>query len=246
MTQPLPKIHAITDTNVLLDIYSCHDVIGAYNRAYERLGPTAIDEPAVIYRRVRARESILLALYFHRIAAHSYSLHAEVLELLTRRSPPAPPGQTIESDFTTFFLHFVKDSVLPAWRPGMPVMPGNEARSQADQALVNFARSLDVPLITNEGYTQDGIVDQNHGLRPLARDAGVQVFAPREFYAGKIDEVQEIEDFLRRFREQAPAYIDVRRASLGPDDRGEEVLNWIYGYYRMVLLGDTTATPTGS
>jgi len=230
-------LYAITDTNVLLDIHSCHDVLGTYYEAHARLGDAAIDEPSVTYRRTRARESLLLAMHFNDVSANTYSLHFELVDLLTRRAPPAGGGETMESDCTTFFLHFVKDYVLPRWSPGMPAKPGTEVRNEADRALVALAVEHGLPLVTNEGYTQNGIVEQK--MRKLAREAGVQVFAPREFYAGKIDEGRAIESFLLRFREQAPKYVAARRQMHGADDKGGQVLAWIYGYYRMILLGET-------
>lgn len=236
---PLPETVAITDTNVLLDIYSCHDLTTTYNEAHGRLGTAARDDLAVVYRRARARESLLLATYYNKVKATTYSLHSEVLDLLLKRAPPAPGGETMESDFTTIFLSFVKDYVLPDWNPTMPTEPGNEAKNDADKAYVEVARERGLPLITNEGYGQTGIADEK--MRKLAKDAGVAVFAPREFYPDKIDEVAEIEGFLRRFKEQAPIYIEARRRELGEDKIGE-VLAWIYGHYRMILCGEVEGT----
>src|SRR5580704_11789456 len=179
----------------------------------------ALDDPSIVYRRARARESLLLAMHFHKVKAQTYSLHSEVLYLLLKRVPPAPGGQTTESDFTTVFLYFVKDYLLPDWDTQMPTQPGSEAGNDADEAYVAFAKEHRLPLITNEGYEQNGIVDKR--MRKLAKDAGVSVFAPREFCAGKIDEAVEIEDFLQRFKEQAPVYMEARKKELGEDKIGE-------------------------
>jgi hypothetical protein len=241
MNPPLPTFDAVTDTNVLLDIYSCHDLSTAYDQAYARLGGGAVDDLAVVYRRARARESLLLAMHFNKVKAATCSLHFEPLDLLTRRAPPAPGGATLESDFTTVFIYFVKDYVLPDWTTQMPTQPGGEAGSDADKAYVAFAKEHGLPLITNEGYGQNGIVDEK--MRKLAKDEGVAVFAPREFYAGKIDEAVEIEAFLRRFKEQAPAYMEERKRDLGEDNIGE-VLTWIFGYYRMILRGEVEGSTT--
>jgi hypothetical protein len=240
-TQPTPLV-AVTDTNFLLDLYSCHDMTGTYNEAHARLGAEgAVDDQAVVYRRARARESLLLAMHFHNVGATTFSLHFEVVDLITRRAPPAPGGETMESDFTNAFLHFVKDYVLPNWNPTMPTAPGTEAKNDADKALVEHARARGLPLITNEGYSQAGIVEE--GMRRFAREAGVQVFAPREFYQGKIDEAEEIEAFLRRFREQVPRYIEVRRREVG-EDNFHLVLEWVHGYYRLILLGESAVRET--
>ena len=239
MNETAPTFDAVTDTNVLLDVHSCHDLTTTYNLLHAKLGEAARDDLAVVYRRARARESLLLAMHFNKIKAATYSLHFEPVDLLTKRAPPAPGGATMESDFTTVFLHFVKDYVLPDWNMQMPTKPGNESKNDADKAYIDFAKQHGLPLITNEGYGQNGFVEEK--MRKLARDAGVAVFAPREFYQGKIDEAAEIQDFLRRFKEQAPTYIEAHRKKHGEDKIGE-VFAWIYGYYRMILLGEVEGT----
>jgi hypothetical protein len=100
---------------------------------------------------------------------------------------------------------------------------------------VGFAKEHALPLVTNEGVTQSGIAEEK--MRKRARNAGVSVFSPREFYLGKIDEEEEIEAFLTRFRAQVPRYLEARKRELG-EDNVAEVLLWIYGYYRLVLRGE--------
>ena len=82
----------------------------------------------------------------------------------------------------------------------------------------------------------NGIVDEK--LRKRAQDAGVQVFTPREFCQGKLDETEEISAFLQRFREQAVRYLEARQRELGPD-KGYEVISLMDGYYRHILRGET-------
>jgi hypothetical protein len=223
---------AVLDTNVFIDIHSCHDLKGTFDRLHSSLGDAAIDEPVVEYRLRRARESLLLAMYLNKISATTYSLHNEAVELLMLKAPPSPGGHAMESDFTTVFVHFVKDYVLPDWSPTMPTEPGSEASNEADRALVAYAKDNGLPLITNEGNTPDGIIDEK--MRKLARDAGVAVFAPFEFYDGKINETEEVDAFLARFRHEAPRYLSARNER----DEMWKVLQWIEGYYRMVLRGE--------
>ncbi len=109
------RVDAVVDTNVLLDIHSCHDAMDSYNKAHALLAAAAIDDPSVVFRRARARESLLLAIYFDKIDAVTHSLHNEAVDRLVDRSPPAPGGTSIASDFTMTFVHFVKDHVLPGW-----------------------------------------------------------------------------------------------------------------------------------
>jgi hypothetical protein len=181
----------------------------------------------------------LLAMHFNRIKAVTHSLHFEPIELLMKRVPPG--GMTLESHFTTVFHHFVKDYVLPDWEHQVPTQPGTESKNQADAAYIDLAKRNGLPLITNEGYGQNGIVDEK--MRKLAKDAGVAVFAPREFYPGKVNEAAEIEDFLRRFKKTAPAYMEKREKELGEDDIGK-LLGFMYGHYRMILRGEVEGRST--
>jgi len=107
-------------------------------------------------------------------------------------------------------------------RKAPPSEPGTASGNDADRLLVEIAKEHGLPLITNEGYSMNGIVDEK--LRKRAQDAGVQVFTPREFCQGKLDETEEISAFLQRFREQAVRYLEARQRELGPD-KGYEVIS---------------------
>lgn len=227
-----PETIAIVDTNVLLDVYSSHDLIKTYEMTHARVGIKAIDDPTVSYRRIRARESFLLTLYFNKLKATTYSLHSEVLNMMRTRVPPAEGGETMESDFTRTFLWYVKDYLLTDWNATCATKPGNEAKNAADEAYIAQAKESRLPLITNEANGPNGIVDEK--MRKLAKDAGVPVFAPREFYAGWIDEGLEITNFLRRFTTESHGYMNARRKKFG-EDKTSDVLDWVYGYYRLVL-----------
>jgi rRNA-processing protein FCF1 len=231
------EILAVLDTNVLLDIYSSHDLL----RTYERLGEGAVDDISMVYRRARARESLLVVNYFNKVKADTFSLY-EAIEQLERHAPSAKGGTSFESAFTRTFIWFVRDYVLPDWEMRMPKEPGNERSNEADQALIRYAKELNLPLITNEGYTQAGIVDR--GLRLEAKKAGVQVFTPKEFYTDKIEaEDIDAEAFLSRFREQAPRYIEDHHRKHGPD-KLPELLTLIFGVYRHIFRGETEGRST--
>jgi len=118
----------------------------------------------------------------------------------------------------------------------MPAAPGSEASNGADDALIAYAKKNAIPLITNEGYTVRGLADEK--MRKRAKDAGVYVYAPHEFYAGKINESDEIEAFFERFKEQAPLHLESRRTKFGPGDKMGHTLDWVFNYYRMILLGE--------
>ncbi len=222
-----PNALAIVDTNVFLDVYSCNDLAGLYN---DPSWNAALDEHPALYRRARARDSLLLAMHLHEQGATTNGLHSEQLARLEAVSPPA--GESLSSHYTHIFIHFVKDHVLPGWDAQIPTTPDGFTSNKADAALLSAARIHGLPLITNEGFTPAGI--ESKGLRKRAAAEGVWVGTPREFLVQRdFDEASAIEGFLARFRAHAPAYVASRR------DRSGEVLSWVLGYFRHVLRGET-------
>jgi hypothetical protein len=231
------QILAVVDTNVILDTHSIHDVMGAYDREHADL-----DAPDLVFRRARARESLLAMVYLNKIKARTFSLHSELLEQLTKYAPPeATPGTQFESDFTRMFIWFVKDYVLPDWDSRLPREPGGERANGADAALIDAAKELGVPLITNEGFNKDGYGEGKIGKSAAA--AGVTWYHPRTFYEGKIDEATESKAFLDRCRAEAPRYLDDLWTKRGRD-KSDELLKLVIGSYRHILLGETEGRTT--
>jgi hypothetical protein len=220
---------AVLDTNVMLDVYSCHDLANEYRKGGDVAGPEAT------YRRARARESLMLAIYLHSIRATTYGLHHEVPRMLTEMVDPAAHGAW-ENHFTTLFVHFVKDEVLFGWRDEF--VPDNDLGVEgeaADERLLTYARDNKISLITNEGFKVRGVKDKK--LRARAKAQGVEVFTPREFYEGKLDEVPAMQAFLKRFAERAPAYIKQHNREFGPSKVGDS-LKLLLGVYRHILFGE--------
>jgi hypothetical protein len=86
----LSELVAVLDTNVKLDIYSCHDFVRTADDAITKATGTpvaALEEPRVTYRFARARESLLLAMYLHARSAKTFSLHRELVDRLTTSGP---------------------------------------------------------------------------------------------------------------------------------------------------------------
>jgi hypothetical protein len=90
--------------------------------------------------------------------------------------------------------------------------------------------------VTNEGFTKDGYAEGDIGER--ARLSGVSWFHPRKFYEGHINEAEQIDAFFERFRAGVPEYL--KTAPEGALD----ALQWMSGYFRHVLLGDTNGRDT--
>jgi hypothetical protein len=258
----VPQIDVVLDTNVLLDVHSCHDVSTTYQRLFYTMGAAAVNDASVVYRRARARESFLLALFFNKNGLTTCSLRAEAVDILIRRVPPAPGEATsLELAFTELFIWFVKDYLLPNWKaqaagpgvgwektlsapalltpelltPGHPELE-NPTGSRADAWHIAEAKELRVPLVSNEGFNPAGY--ETGKIKRRATEEGVSAYFPHEFYGGKMNEADEIGAFFERFTEEAPRYLDAKRQELGADRTGE-ALDFVFGYYRFVLLGET-------
>jgi hypothetical protein len=256
------KVAAVLDTNAFLDVYSCHDVFRDYGVLYEDMGQAAADEPKCVYRRARARESLVLAIYLHQLQVATVTLQDELLEELEGAAPAKTPIGTptaFETVFTMTTIHFTKDAIIPDWEPGFAntwpgwektlppellnadlLIPGHKelekpTGSRADTFHIACAKDLGVPLITNEGFGEGG-----YGSRKIikrAARAGVTALRPFEFYRGHLDEEKAITWFLERFKEEAPKYLEDRGKKVGAD-KAPEAFTLIYGIYLNILRGE--------
>ncbi len=228
----LPDV--VMDTNVFVDIHSCADVTEDFNRLHATLGAAALDDRAITYRIARAREAMLLAMCLHKTKATSISLRHEAIAILERRSPPARGGTSVEADHTRVFAWFVKDYCLRGWNPVVTTAHGKVERNAADRAHVALAAEKGVPLVSTEGYGRDGSIDETKLIRREARAHNVTILTPREYYAGKIDEDEEIAAFLQRFEDRASTFLERR----GKRDAMPTLLSNVHGFYRFVLRGE--------
>jgi hypothetical protein len=246
MTSHPPPAVAVVDTNVLLDIFSCHDLTDTFDAIHALNEHAAVDNPSVVHRRARARESLLLALYFNAIGATTYSLRNEADSMLTTK---VPPGQeSLEMHYTTLAVWFVKSLLLLDWNAGAltpasgweknlskpPVLRRKQVvaptGNNADAWHIACAKEHGLPLVTNEGFNPTSYKEGKIARR--AKADGVRALFPKDFYAGKIDEAAEIGGFLQRFRDEAPAYLETN-----PSQRN--ALQMMFGVYRHTLLGET-------
>lgn len=205
-----------------------------------------LNDPYFVFRRNRARESLLLALHLHLRGASTYSFQNEHIDQLKKVSPTESEDyqKSLANAFTVQFIHFVRPKLLNRW--GQEWMaPETVTGTAADKALVEFAQRMKLPLITNEGNTPSGVLEQ--GMRKRAREAKVLVYTPRDFYTGHLDCGAASENFLKQFRSAAPSYIGARPLYLGknPNELGRRVrkrlqklLLHMEGYYRLVFRGE--------
>lgn len=197
---------AIVDTNVLVDLYSCSDLL----KEYESLGlpdlARAMRTPKAIWRRARARESLLLVWHFHLVEARTFHLVTEQIDILLRPDVAKPGGGKFTGAFATVFVNFVKERVLSGWNSGTNEDVGRGLKGTAiDNLLLATAKRAGLPLVTNEGYSESGVADIK--LRGKCVAQGVPVFIPRHFWLGKLDPTVEGARLLHRFDTFAPPYL---------------------------------------
>ena len=154
-----PRVTAVIDTNVLIDIMSIHDIVKGFVEA-EKAGAkaTAADalrvfqSPELKPRRERARDALLLAIYLHTAGATTFCARGEATRVLTERSPPVgDDGASNESmAYTRLWFEFILERVLPGWSLTWGGQPETISGEDVDDALLRFARLGKFPLITNE------------------------------------------------------------------------------------------------
>jgi hypothetical protein len=219
---------AVLDTNVVLDAISCVHMVKHYdNQAVP--DPTTPDS---IFRRQKARESLLLSVYLNSINATTYSIF-EATRITVREVAPEARG-TFENHAMIIWVHYVKDTVLPDWTMVGPSNGDDEpVGNAADALLVEKAKEFDVPLISHEGITVDGI-NPKSGIRKKAVAAGVKIVTAREFY-GEINEDLNSHLFLQGYGRGAEAHIG---KSEHPEYMRESMLV-LQAYYQHILYGHT-------
>jgi hypothetical protein len=234
LAQPVAQpVSAVLDTNVLLDIYSAHDLL-------EKVNCERPEEKIVAYRKARAKNSLLLAIQFHQTRATTYNLHAEVVSQIQKFAPPDPgPEKASYTLFTTMFFHFVKDYLLGGWDSKWQSEPDSASGTAADDALLEYAKANDLPLITNEGYSQNGIEEIK--LRKKCVAAGVSVFTPSEYLQGKLLDAG-VATFLHDFRRKEPHYLQQSsQKAMGcvirtqENEQRRKTLSDMHGYYQFLL-----------
>jgi hypothetical protein len=182
---------AVIDTNVIVALFTCADIVGAVDRN---------ELPDRQYwRLIRAREALHLGIYLNSQDSLTVDLHNEAIDKIRELVPPVAD---VTWAYTHLFSNFVYPELLPAWRSigdARLFLKGNEA----DDELLRLALERSIPLITFEGHTPNGLIDQK--LREKAKKAGADVFTPGEFVMGKLDEAA-VDGFLARYQDRAQAF----------------------------------------
>jgi hypothetical protein len=184
---------AVVDTNVMMDIYSPHDLL----LDLQKFGETGLDHPQLAYRRARARESLLLAMHLSRCKSVTYSLLEEGQRKMLQFAPPSELNM-FTTHYAIVMIWYIQPQILHGWEGVGPFNEPNPPKgSAADTALVEYAKNRGLPIITNEGYSPTGFKES--GIHKKAKQANVNVMRPCDYYAGHFDEDLAINKFLTSF-----------------------------------------------
>lgn len=218
---------AILDTNVLIDVLSCHDVLDAY------FMKTSFDAD-MIYRRARVRESLVLLEYLHRLKARTFSLYYEPWKVLVRAVPPE--RHDMRRTFIFIAIHYLFENLWRDWQTVVADVDASQEPSgtSADRVLVALAQAHRLPVITNEGYGRAGTRDDTKAMCRLARKAGVQLLTPADFWHNRIDPTEASHLILRKFRKRA-GFFSKKQAD---PERAANALGQVFDYLRFILLSE--------
>jgi hypothetical protein len=220
------RCSCVIDTNVILELYSIHDLMRDFEESHAKKGEAAAADPRVRFRRLRMADSLALAIALHEKRETSFQLVTEAIEMLVREVPPDSDG--FERSWVQFFLYYTKDFCLADWGEESDSELGAGVKGTArDSILLDVARAKGVPLVTNEGNTQTGI-DDTRGLRKRAIAARVAVCTPGEYVARLGVEFPAASmAFAARFRGRQEEYL----AGRSDADAAREHLAKIFDIY---------------
>ena len=229
-----PKFDAVVDTNVIADIYTFRDVIIS-----NEIHMLDLEHSEARYRRARTRDGLLLAYLLHEQGMLTYGLRQEAVDKTLELAPPDILDD-IKVAFTYGFLYFVKGRILGGWVHSIEGIDSNVRGTECDDLFLQRAIDLKVPLITNEGFSQNGtILNKKKSLRVKAEKRGVAVYTPYQFYQNhSLNEKITCRKFLARFSAEASTHI---AAQYTPQARKnvEKIIQDMYCFYQFILLGYT-------
>lgn len=128
----------IIDTNIFLEVYSCHDITKAIKHNKED----------ALIRKTKAKESFMLFLYLNAIKQKCFLLEDEAIKLILQRVPPA--DIKYEQWFTTMFIYFIKDYLLQDVIFNKIDNPDKVSGTNADNLLLHYAASNNIAIATRD------------------------------------------------------------------------------------------------
>jgi hypothetical protein len=223
----------ILDTNVAAELYSIGDLLLVIVLDSEGL----IEVPQsqkFRYRQYRIKHSLILAWWLSRTSIPAAMLGAEHIQLVVDKL--APVENILSFQMTTAFVHIVRDLVLGSWHLGALIdVDHYKLKSNADDEILRIAKEDNTPVITWEGYEEDGTFStRTRSLRNRCRSAGVYVATPAEWLVHNgVDIPTEAQNFIRAcdhasWAAQWEGVLD-----------GRKHIDLLIGFYRLVLFGES-------
>jgi hypothetical protein len=167
--------HAVLDTNVGFTIYSWNDLIKAMADLQTKNGTVSLSDPALAYRKRRARSAFFLALFLNERKWKTLAPPNEYQRTLVTVVPP----NSVAANFTKLFLHFIKDHLLLDWEAGSFSLSDdiNIKGNDVDLLCLNWAQQYQIPLISWEGDTPTG-PDPTRLIPREAKARGINLVTP--------------------------------------------------------------------
>jgi hypothetical protein len=200
--------NAVLDTNVSLAIYSWHDVLSAAEPVLRRDPKADLTDPTIQFRAQRARIAFLLALFLNERRWMTVGPFHELLRKLEENVPPKAKEAAHKSNFTRFFVHFVKEKLLPDWVTGADLSADEQIKgNDVDKVCLDWAEEYRIPLISWEGDGPNGF-DASKLIPSQGALRGIDVVTPESFLKRmNFDERPAIQIFGAAWDQHAPDYV---------------------------------------
>jgi hypothetical protein len=148
----------ILDTNVAAELYSIGDLLSVIEK--EGLA-NAPQSQKCQYRQHRIKHSLILAWRLSRTGIPASMLGSEHIQLVTDKL--APNTNVLSFHMTIAFVHIIRDLVLGSWQLGAIIeVDHHKLKHSADDEILRIAKADSTPIITWEGYEEDGTFSKKH------------------------------------------------------------------------------------
>jgi hypothetical protein len=196
---------AVLDTNVGVTIYSWHDLLDEGDRLLKKNPNATLADPALSFRRRRARSAFLLMLFLNERKWKVIAPLNEYQRTLVKRVSP----DSATSNFTRLYLYFIGDLLLPNWEAGGDLTDdANIQGNDVDLFCLAQAERHRIPFISWEGDTPTG-PDPTRLIPTKARARGIDLVTPEQLLARlRFTEGPAIQRFFSDWDGHAPAYLE--------------------------------------
>jgi len=201
--------NAVLDTNVMLSIYSWHDLVEVMERV-GKIDPRAtLHRPDVQFRAQRLRWGFLLSLFLDEKGWATICPFEEFTRKMEDKVNPNKAEHDTRVGYTTLYAHFIKDLILTGWKAGADTEDHALVGDDVDVHCAKRAETFSVPLISWEGVSHTGEIDNDKTIRKEALQRGVVVVTPQELLVReRFDPRPAIERFFRAWVTAESAFLE--------------------------------------